>query len=158
MLVLSYGSLLIGLGGIGREETEVAGAALGTGLVLMPLTFGVATFMTVRERPFVGLLGAMGAWVLALPVTTFDVMIGLLTAFAAGAVVAIRRNSGARWSFRAAAMVILVGAATGVATQAPEMVVLTAPLLICPLIALADDLSLAMGGTPLGTGAPDGGA
>lgn len=140
VLLFAYASILIGLGGIGREQAEVGGAALGTGIALTPVTFLVAAFSSARSRPILGSLMALGSWGLTLPLTYVDVITGLIAAFAVGVAVALGMPEGARWLHRAVAVFVLtVAALIGVLIQ-PAAIVLTIPLITCPVIVFADDV------------------
>ena len=141
VVLFAYGSILIGLGGIGAAQPEVAGAALGTGLVLTPIAFGVAAFISVRNRAVLGTFLAWAAWFAALPIAFFDVMVGLVAGYAAGAAIALAMPPRARWMHRAAAVIVLVMITLIGVQTAPAAVVLTVPLIIVPAIAFADDVA-----------------
>lgn len=141
VIALSYVSLLLGLGGIGGSDSEATGAALGTGLTVMPLAFMTATFMTSHRHPARAIVGAVAAWLVVVGLVAFDVVVGLIAAYTAGAAVSLERPPGASWRHRIIVSAVFVVVVAMARALAPAATVLTAPIAICLVVQFADDLS-----------------
>jgi hypothetical protein len=146
IVAVSYLSLLLGLGGIGSGDGQATGAALATGLTLMPLCFGTAAFMSDHSRPALAIVRAIGAWFLVGVLVLLDAMVGLVAAYAAGCAVSLARPPDVDWTWRVGAVATLVLVATIARMLVPGAVVLTAPVAIVLTIMFADDLALAQRG------------
>lgn len=146
IIAVSYLSLLLGLGGIGSGDGQATGAALATGLTLMPLSFGTAAFMSDHARPALAIVRAIGVWFVVGVLVVLDVMVGLVAAYAAGCAVSLARPPGVDWTWRVGAVAVLALVAAIATMFVPGAVVLTAPIAIVLSIVFADDLALAQRG------------
>ncbi|MPZ53449.1 MAG: hypothetical protein GEU79_12080 [Acidimicrobiia bacterium] len=96
-------------GSPGSDASTTAGAAISLSLVLVPLAFAIAAWVSRRSDWPIGVLIAMGvSLAVGLPLLYFGDPLGsLLSGYAAGAVTSLSRPVGMGWRHRAVAAAVV---------------------------------------------------
>lgn len=96
-------------GGSVEQQVELAGAGIGLSLLVVPVAFLAAAWVSRKEDWPLWTAAAMGLSLLVgLPLMAFgDPLAALLSGFAAGAVVALSRPEGTSWRPRAVAAAVV---------------------------------------------------
>lgn len=119
-------------------------AAIAFGLALAPFAFIVLAFASEHPRAPGAVLRAMGLFLLVgIPVSAVaaDAVTGLVAAFSAGGIAALRRDPSHGWRMRAAAAAVGTAYAFVLARVAGPAVIVAAPVLPFTGIGLADHLT-----------------
>jgi hypothetical protein len=119
-------------------------AAIALGLALVPFTFIVLAFASEHPTAPGAVLRAMGLFLLVgIPVSAVaaDAVTGIVAAFGAGGVVALRRDAVHELRLRAGAVAVAAAYAFVLARVAGPAVVVAAPILPFTSIGLADHLA-----------------
>lgn len=119
-------------------------AAIAVGLALAPFAFIVLAFASQHPTAPGAVLRAMGLFLLVgIPVSAVaaDAVTGLVAAFGAGGVAALRREPVHSWRLRAGAVAVATVYAFVLARVAGSVVVVAAPILPFTGIGLADHLA-----------------
>lgn len=138
VMMVAYTSFLFGFAAVNDAEATVVGSSIGTGVALVPLTFGVAAFLSGAPRSLLQVLKATGLWILlAPPIMIFDIILGLVVGFGVGSAWATHLPEGNRMAPRlitvgavAAATVILLVIAPGAAVFGPMLALYPAMALV----------------------------
>jgi hypothetical protein len=144
--VVAYGLLLVGQvsAAPGREGLRHPWIAIGTGLVLLPVVFGVLAVLSRRDRPLRAAGKAVGVALLvgvAVSAVAADGVTGIVAAIGAGGVVALRLDDDGSARARAVAVVVATVYVFVLVRTGGSIAVLVAPLLPLTGLGLADLLS-----------------
>lgn len=134
---------LVAVADAGNDGPQPA-AAIAFGLALAPFTFIVLAFASEHPSAPGAVLRAMGLFLLVgIPVSAVaaDAVTGLVAAFGAGGVAALRRDGPHDWRLRAAAVAVGTVYAFVLARVAGAAAVVAAPVLPFTGIGLADHLA-----------------
>jgi hypothetical protein len=134
---------LVAVADAGPDGPQPA-AAIAFGLALVPFAFIVLAFASEHPTAPGAVLRAMGLFLLVgIPVSAVaaDAVTGLVAAFGAGGVVALRRDISHEWRLRAGAVAVATAYAFVLARVAGAAAVVAAPVLPFTGIGLADHLA-----------------
>ena len=139
LMMVSYAAFLFGFASVGEAEATVVGSSIGTGVALVPLTFGVAAFFSGTPRSLVQIAKGTAWWfALAPPLMFFDIILGLMVGFGVGSAVATRLPDGRTMTPR----LVTVGVVTVITALMlfvwPAAAVFGGMLTLYPAVALSD--------------------
>lgn len=139
LMMVSYAAFLFGFASVGEAEATVVGSSIGTGVALVPLTFGVAAFFSGAPRSLASIAKATAWWfVLAPPIMFFDIILGLMVGFGVGAAVATRLPEGRSLTPRLVTVGVVTVITALILLVWPAAAVFGGMLALYPAVALSD--------------------
>lgn len=122
LMVASYLMFLYGLSAVSGQETTFGGGLIGIALGLVPGVFAVAALVSQRERPVSATMAAMALWfVVTAPLALADIPVALVAGFGAGGIVALRKRTANRTTYRIVAVLITVVYTLALRALLPEV-------------------------------------
>lgn len=144
----SYWAMLVGLIAFGSDDSDVSGAtaagALSFGLALVPFAFIAVAFLSWHPAAPGAVLRAMGLFALVgllVSAVAADAVTGLVAAFGAGGIAALRADTVHERRHRIAGVAIAAAYAFVLARTLPAAIVLAGPAFPLTALGMADHWS-----------------